>query len=76
MIFNQFSSNLKKELNKTNNANKVYNYIDLLSSLDNSLCEIAKQSLVTIFETIDKSYSNSIERKRKYHIKAHHNCYF
>lgn len=72
MIFNQFSSNLKKELNKTNNTNKVYNYIDLLSNLDNSLCEIAKQSLVTIFETIDKSYSNSIERKRKYHIKAHH----
>lgn len=72
MIFNQFSSNLQKELNKTNNTNKVYNYIDLLSNLDNSLCEIAKHSLVTIFETIDKSYSNSIERKRKYHIKAHH----
>ena len=71
MIFNQFSSNLKKELYKTNNTNKVFNYINLLSNLDNSLCNIAKQSLITIFETIDKSYSNSIERKRKYHIKAH-----
>ena len=71
MIFNQFSSNLKKELYKTNNTNKVFNYIDLLSNLDNSLCNIAKQSLITIFETIDKSYSNSIERKHKYHIKAH-----
>ena len=59
MIFNQFSSNLKKELGK-NNPNKVFNYIDLISKLDSSLCEIAKNSLVTIFETIDKSYSNSI----------------
>ena len=70
MIFNQFSSNLKKELDKSN-TNKVFNYIDLISNLDSSLCEIAKNSLVTIFETIDKSYSNSIERKHKYHIKAH-----
>lgn len=72
MIFNQFSSNLKKQLNKIDNTNKVFNYINLLSNLDNSLCEIAKNSLVTIFESIDKSYSNSIERKCKYHIKAHH----
>lgn len=70
MIFNQISSNLKKELSK-NNTNKVFNYIDLISNLDNSLCEIAKNSLVTIFETIDKSYCNSIERKHKYHIKTH-----
>src|SRR5574344_2139330 len=72
MIINQFSSILKKELNKNNNTNKVFNYIELLSNLDNSLCEIAKNSLITIFETIDKSYSNSIERKHKYYIKAHH----
>lgn len=71
MIFNQFSSNLKKKLYKTYNTNKVFNYIDLISNLDNSLCNIAKQSLVTIFEAIDKSYSNSMERKHKYHIKAH-----
>lgn len=71
MIFNQFSKNLKEQLNKTNNTNKVFNYIDLLSDLDNSLCDIAKNSLVTIFEYIDKSFSNSIERKHKYHIKAH-----
>ena len=72
MIFNQFFSILKEKLNRTNNTNNVFNYIDLLSNLDNSLCEIARKSLITIFETIDKSYSNSIERKRKYHIKAHH----
>ena len=71
MIFNQFSSNLKKELYKTDNTNKVFNYINLLSNLDNKLCNIAKESLITIFEAIDKSYCNSIERKHKYHIKAH-----
>ena len=70
MIFSQFSNNLKKELDSLN-SNNVFNYINLLSNLDESLCEIAKNSLVTIFETIDKSYCNSIERKRKYHIKAH-----
>lgn len=71
MIFNQFSSNLKKELYKTDNTNKVFNYINLLSNLDNSLCNIAKESLITIFESIDKSFRNSSERKHKYHIKAH-----
>ena len=71
MIFLQFSNNLKKELDKQDNTNKVFNYINLLSSLDNTLCNIAKNSLVSIFETIDKSYCNSIDRKRKYHVKAH-----
>lgn len=71
MIFSEFFSNLKKELYNKDNSNKVFNYINLLSNLDNTLCNIAKQSLVTIFESIDKSYSNSLERKHKYHIKAH-----
>ena len=72
MIFTKFSNRLKKILNKKENTNKVFNYINLLSTLDKSLCQIAKDSLVTIFETIDKSYCNSIERKSKYYIKAHH----
>lgn len=71
MIFREFSDNLKKELNKFSTSN-VFNYIGLLSNLDSSLCDIAKRSLTTIFSSIDKSYSNSSDRKRKYHIKAHH----
>lgn len=71
MIFLQFSNNLKKELDKQDNTNKVFNYINLLSNLDNTLCDIAKNSLVSIFEAIDKSYCDSIDRKRKYHVKAH-----
>ena len=55
MIFTKFSNRLKKILNKKENTNKVFNYINLLSTLDKSLCQIAKDSLVTIFETIDKS---------------------
>ena len=44
---------------------------NLLSNLDRSLCFIAKDSLVTIFKSIEMSYSNSIERKHKYHIKVY-----
>ena len=71
MIFKEFYSNLKKKLSENNNTNKVFNYIDLLSNLDNSLCDIAKKSLITIFKAIDLSYKNSLDRKRKYHIKAY-----
>jgi hypothetical protein len=70
MIFSKFSSNLKKELNK-NNINPTFNYINLSSNLDNTLCNLAKESLIAIFKAIDTSYCNSIERKRKHHIKAH-----
>lgn len=72
MIFNKFSGNLKNLLNKKECTNKVFNYVTLLSNLDESLCQIAKDSLITIFETIDTSYCNSLERKSKYYIKAHH----
>lgn len=72
VIFDSFSYNLKKELNKIDINGNVMNYVDLLSTLDESLCLIAKNSLITILETIDKSYSISIERKRKFDIKSYH----
>ena len=71
MIFSKFSESLRKELDKNIARNNVFNYIDLLAGLDNKLIEIAKSSLITIIEAIDKTYSNSIERKSKYHIKAY-----
>jgi len=71
LIFNIFTDNLKNKLDTFSNDN-VFNYIDLLSSLDESLCSIARESLVNIFESLDKSFSNSIDRKRKYDIKSHH----
>lgn len=72
MIISKFSDNLKHELNKTNSNPSVFNYINLLSSLDKTLCNIAKESLIAIFEALDKGYMDSSDRKRKYHIKARH----
>ena len=71
MIFNQFSVNLKEKLNKSFNKNNVFNYIDIISNLDQSLCEIALNSLKVIFTSLDKAYCSSKERKSKYHIKAY-----
>lgn len=72
MIFNVFTSNLKQKLNSLDSNNNVFNYINLLSNLDESLCLIARESLISLFESMDKEYSNSIDRKRKYDIKSHH----
>lgn len=72
MIFNIFTSNLKQKLDNLDSNNNVFNYINLLSDLDESLSLIARESLVTLFESMDKQYSNSIDRKRKYDIKSHH----
>lgn len=70
MIFSEIFNNLKKEVDK-NEVNPIFNYIHFLSNLDDSICSIAKTSLVSIFESMDKAYCSSLERKRKYHIKAH-----
>ena len=65
MIFDTFSNNLKERLNKIDINGNVMNYIDLLSNLDESLCVIARESLVSIFEAMDKSFKQSIDRKKK-----------
>lgn len=72
MIFNIFTTNLKQKLDTLDNTTNVFNYVELLSNLDESLCFIARESLVTLFESLDKEYSNSLDRKRKYDIKSHH----
>lgn len=73
IILNTFSSNLESILhNIFDSSNNVFNYVNLLSNLDNSLCNIAKQSLITCFESIDKSFKYSLGRKRKYEIKSYH----
>lgn len=72
MIFDAFSNGLKDELNKIDNNGNVMNYVNLLSGLDESLCEIARNSLVSIIETLDKSFKNTNQRKRTYDIKSYH----
>ena len=72
LIFDNFSNNLNKQLSEMNRNGNVMNYVTLLSNLDESLCIVARESLVSIFETMDKSFRISAERKRKYEIKSHH----
>lgn len=71
IIFNIYSTNLNNKLDLLDNTNKVLNYVDILSSLDQSLCDIAKETLITFFETIDRSFRNSTERRKKYDIKSY-----
>lgn len=73
IISNTFSSSLDYMLSQFNNvSNNVFNYVNLLSNLDNTLCDIARNSLITYFESIDKSFKHSLERKRKYEVKSYH----
>ena len=71
LIINNFSTIIRQNDNRNPNENKVFNYIRLLDTLDEKICEIAKNSLVTIFEALDRGYKNSIERMHKYYIKAY-----
>ena len=61
-----------KQLNEIDSNGNVMNYVNSLSTLDESLCIIARESLVNIFETMDKSFRVSAERKKKYDVKSHH----
>jgi len=72
LIFNTFSDNLKRQLNNLDINSNVMNYVNLLSNLDESLCIVARESLISIFETMDKSFSMSLNRKKNYDIKSHH----
>ena len=71
LIIDNFSHIIKQNDNRNLGENKVFNYIRLLDTLDEKICEIAKNSLITVFEALDRGFKNSIERMHKYHIKAH-----
>lgn len=51
----------------------INNYINIISTLDKSLCECFKHSFVELLHEIDINYCKSQERKSKYHIKDHCN---
>lgn len=72
MIINNFKHLINKNMHRTDNKNKVFNYIDILSNIDDAMCTIAKKSIITIFNSIDNGFKVSTERKCKYHIKAYH----
>ena len=70
LIINNFSEIIKESKSKLSSDNQVFNYISILDTLDNKICDIALKSLKTIIESIDRGYKNSHERKHKYYIKA------
>lgn len=68
VIFNNFQEIINK---KKITDNQIFNYINILDTLDNALCEIAIKSLESLFFSIDHGFKNSSERKHMYHIKAY-----
>ena len=72
VLFDIFSTNLNLQIIKYYINGDVMNYISLLSNIDESLCNIAKNTLISIIESLDKAYLISNERMSKYHIKSYH----
>ena len=70
LIIDNFSEIIKGNSGLNTGENQVFNYIKILDTLDDKICEIALKSLKAIFEAIDQGYKNSPERKHKYHVKA------
>ena len=70
LIIDNFSQIIKQNTTTNTGENKVFNYIKILDTLDEKICEIALTSLRAIFDAIDRGYKNSPERRHKYHIKA------
>lgn len=68
IINNCLVDNLKTYFDKKTDYN-VSSYIELLSSFDMSLCDCFKKALIALLKQMDTNYRDSIERKRKYHIK-------
>ncbi len=56
-------------INQIGDINNVNNYINILSSFDKNMSDFMCNCLINLFEEMDKNFCNSIERKRKYHIK-------
>lgn len=72
IIKNTFINNIDSIINKFDGLNNINNYLSLISSFDESMCSIIRNSLINLLEELDKNYSKSVERKAKYHIKSHH----
>ena len=48
----------------------INNYINLISSFDECMNDFIKCAFVILIRELDKKSMNSIERKKKYHIKC------
>jgi hypothetical protein len=70
-IIDNFSEIIKQNIVRNDSKNRVFNYIELLDTLDDKLCIAAKNSLKSIFDAINREFKNSPERRHGYHIKSH-----
>lgn len=70
LIKNTILNNINDSLSYFQGFN-INNYINVIHTFDNSLCECFKQSFVELLNEIDINYCKSQERKSKYHIKDH-----
>ena len=68
LIKDYYSNKIERIISNFNTFN-VFNYINLISSMDNFMNSFMCSSIKYFFEEIDRCFCNSIERKRKYHIK-------
>lgn len=62
VIINNFETIIRQKEKENKRENKVFNYIRILDTLDETICKIARESLETIINTLDRSYKNSAER--------------
>ena len=68
-LIKEYFSNTIEKVFSNFNSYSIDNYINLISSLDDTMNSFMCNSLKYILEEIDRCYCNSLERKRKYHIK-------
>lgn len=72
LFLDSFSKNLSDSISSFNSSGDVFNYLNFSSSLDSSLCDIAKSTLVFTLESLDAAFKASSERKSKYYVKSTH----
>lgn len=66
-----FSNKIDSIVDQFTHSNPM-NYFNLMSSFDLTMNSFLCQTLIILLEELDFHYSNSLERKSKYHIKSHH----
>lgn len=72
IIKNTFINKINSIIDNFDELNNINNYLSLVSSFDESMCLVIRNSLISLLEELDKSYLKSPERKSKYHIKSRH----
>ena len=74
LINNLIKKNLSKRIELAlshSNDFSINNYINLLSSLEQELNKLIKDAFIMFIKELDNNYKNSLERKRKYHVKSY-----